>query len=173
MKKAKNNEKIIIVLAVALILLLGFILYSQSKPSTSTPQQINPSNETKLYLSKNLKFSIEVPANSQIEEKLTSLLIKINGQDIVISRSATNFQNINQYVETLSELNKIIITNKKVGQINGLESISGSIKSLNDPSKNDKTFFIYIDYWVYTISTSSESLFNILDQIARSFRYVP
>lgn len=169
MKKTKNNERIIIVLAVALMLLLGFVLYSQK--NTSMPQQATPVNQTKLYQSKNLKFSISLPINFTIKEMPGRITIENQDGTIYIDRNSTNFGNLKDYLQDLDSKNKVQILKEKNEIINGYQSNNRTIKFGSRDIQ--KTYSLYIDGWIYNIYSNSEDLFNDLDQIAQFFRYTP
>lgn len=173
MKKIKNNEKIIIALAVALILLLGLVLYSQSSPSTSTPQQINPSNEAKLYTSKNLKFSLQIPTLWRVTEDQTFTDLTSQDGKINVSRIATNFDNVNAYLADFDSKRTIKIASEEKMLINGYDSIKREERFIGGTIAEQKVYYIYIRGWIYSLSTSSKELYSDLDQIARSFRYIP
>ena len=70
------------------------------------------------------------------------------------------------YITDLHKKNKVGFTEQQVLSINGLSAIKGYV---ND----EKIYFIYAQYAVYTLSTREPSLYSDLDQIAQSFRYAP
>jgi len=40
------------------------------------------------------------------------------------------------------------------------------------PISEEKVYYIYVDNWIFTFSTSTPELYNDLDQTAQSFRYL-
>lgn len=171
MKKTKNNEKIIIVLAFALILLVGFVFYSQK--NTSMPQQATPVNQTKLYQSENLKFSIQVPVNYQIEDTGITVSLKSDKGEISISRNGTQFTNLTEYLKDFDQKRKLKIEEENKLSINGFEATSRIEEFTTGLPNRHKIYFIFVGSWGFSTSTTSEVLFADLDQIAHSFRYTP
>ena len=168
----KQKGKILIILFVVAILILGIAFYkSKSINPVPTPQPTNTAEQTKTFQSKNLKFNIDLPSKFEIQEKFTSLLLKSDNGEIVVSRVATNFDNLDSYIKDLSQKNKIEIMDNESKIINGLSSIVGRIKNVSTQELKDKIYFIYSEGWIYSLSTSSQSLYSDLDQIAKSFRY--
>jgi len=174
-----NKNLIILVLVVAMVILAVFILSLKSNKTSITPPvlqsntTVSSGEQTRIYKSKDLKFSVSIPSRFQVEEKFTTVFMKNVSGEILLSRVATNFENLNNYLDDLSKKNKILITDKKELTINQYDSIRGKIQysSLENPTKT--SYFIYVDNWVYSFSTSSPTLFDDLDQIAQSFRYTP
>ncbi len=170
---------------IALAIIFGFYFFqnysNKPTPKTSIPSATRSASnlasptsspsatQTKLYQSKNLKFSVVVPADFQPEEKLTTINLSKGNMYIQIARVAINYNNIQDYVQQLSKLNNFNLTQKESSVINGYHSIDGIIKSTGE----EKDYFILVDGWVFTISTNSRVLYNNLDQIAQSFKYIP
>lgn len=159
----------LIIITVVLIGIVGFrqlqkMPYSQlPSPSPSPTEKI-----FKNFESSTLKFKINIPYKSEVEEKATRVTIKFPNSDasIIINRGATNFGNLNDYVNNSQNNLKETIKDKNDFKINDLEALSGY-------TNNSKSYFIYVDNWIYIISTDSSPLYPDLDQIAQSFRYIP
>lgn len=177
----REKGNILIILAVVVALAVGSVIYfqlnsTQNSPSlrnsyiqsspSSIPASSNNAGQMKIYQSKTLKFRLNLPNEYQVEDKLGSVTISSDRGEIFIDRNGTNFENLEDYVIDLEDKNKYPLTSKKNLIINNLEAITGL-------GKNERIFFIYKEHFVYTISTTSKSLFNDLDQIAQSFRYTP
>lgn len=175
----KQQGNILIILAIIAALTTGAIIYFKSNSfstpqPTSTPRAATSSDgQIKTFQSKNLKFTINIPAYLQIEEKFTTVILKSNNTQIVLSRIATNFENLEDYLNDLSIKNKLVIEDREVKTINNLNSVTANIKASVNRDKNEKVYFIYVDNWIYSLTTDSESLYDDLDQIAQSFKYTP
>lgn len=171
----KQQGNVLIILVVVATLVVGLITYYnynrpiiQYQPSL-IPQPIatNSAVQTRTFKSSNvLKFSIELPAGYNAEEKLGSVTVSNNVDSIIIGQNGTNFDNLNDYIKNSKNNLERRITNRKDININGLESVSGSIDK-------EKTYFIYVDNNVYLLATKNPLLYLDLDQIAKSFRYTP
>ncbi len=179
MAKKLNKKTIIldlVILGVFLILGYYFVVKLVANSSYSLRQQTNNSNlnQAKTYASKTLKFTIDVPSQFQINERLTEVHLADNAkEEVIISRVGTNFSNIDDYMNDLSIKNKINREDVIKVNINGLNGIREIVKYPGGPQMGEKTYYIYSENWVYYISTNSESLFSDLDKIAQSFKYTP
>lgn len=171
--KHKQLEHKITLIVVLLVLLSFFLYLTTVKSLTQAPSPSANSYPTQTiainnYQSDLLNFSIDYPSTVRMElHDTTVTLFGTNSVDyIYISRASTNFENIQDYVEDLSVKNHFTVVDRIQYQQYGQDILTGIVD-------HDKTYFIYIDGWVYTISTSSPELYDELDQIARSFRYIP
>ncbi|MEK7518116.1 MAG: hypothetical protein AAB583_06260 [Patescibacteria group bacterium] len=177
-KKIKSNNSfqfLLIVFAGLLAILLIAVYFNKSSNNSYNQSQItNNSNGTKMYKSKTLKFTIDLPSKFQVEEKFTTVFMKnINGL-ISIERIGTNYTDLEGYLRDLESKNRILIANKEELKVNDLHGIRGTITHPISHNIDEKAYFIYVDKWmVFTISTSSPALFGDLDKIAQSFRYTP
>lgn len=167
----KNNIALRSILFVAISVLVLFFIYTNFY-SPSSPMS-NNTQQTKQFESKDLKFSISLPTFFIIEEKLNSIFLKANNGDITISRIATNFGGIEDYLIDFDSKRKIRVSNQEAMSISDYPTIKRTEIFLAGPIEKQKVYFIYVNGWVYSLSTSSEALFSDLDQIAQSFRYNP
>jgi len=114
-----------------------------------------------------MDFTIQVPANYAVEEKLGGVkIISNNNSEITIGFNSTNYDNLKDYYNNSPNRFNDRVKQKNDLEINGLQGI----KSLFE---DHVTYFIYTKNRVYIISTSFSSLYSDLDQIALSFRYTP
>lgn len=174
--KQSGNIKIILVIIATLA--IGVLIYYKSKPDTSSnstssysstnskAESTKSAEQTKAFQSKNMRFSINVPLDFATQEKFTTLILTKNDNEIKISRVATNFDNLEDYLVDLSNKNKFTVLDSKKLIINEFSSVQGNINQ-------ERIYFIYADSWVFSMSTTSEALFDDLDQIAKSFQYTP
>lgn len=179
----KQMSNILIILAIIVVLIAAGVLYFAFKPtsipnnspasSSKQPQATSKSSskEIKTYQSKKIKFSISFYRNFKIEENFNEVILNSNNGNVLIGRNGTNFPTIAGYVDDLSQKNHLKISQRTSLRIDGKDAVSGIISHAD--GIQEKTYFIYADNWVYTLSTSSEALYNDLDQIAESFKYTP
>lgn len=167
MKKKKLHISLTFVSVV--LVLLGVFLYYQTLRSYRKAVTETPKSPTgvigKRYYSELLNISIEVPYTYSLEEKYTDIILTRNNTQINISRVGTNFENINDYLDDLSIKNSYSYEEKQEYKRDNLHIVSALVHG-------DKVIFIYINNWVYTISTSSPELYEDLDHIAKSFEYL-
>jgi len=167
----KNNS--LIILAIVVVLVVGVVLSSKSNKTSITPPvsqsntTVGSKEQTRTFQSTStMKFAITVPVIYEIVEKFGSASINTGKGTISIGQNGTNFNNLKEYIKNSRNNLEARIVNRKELRINGLEAVSGNIGS-------EKTYFIYVENRVYSLSTSSPVLFPDLDQIAQSFRYTP
>ncbi len=183
MKRSAQKGNILIILVIIAALTAGVVFYLKSNsPTTPTTNYINPpttsqptstksAEQTKTFQSKTLKFTIILADNFQIEEKPGRVdLLNPNGK-AYIDRNTTNFSDINEYLKDLDMHNKVkIIENKQIA----INNYSANLRRITLGSgETQKVYTIFIDGWIYSIYSDSDSLYSDLDQIAKSFRYTP
>lgn len=178
MKKiTKNNFSVsLIVVILFSVVVVYFVLravnmYQPASSNLSLP--IGKQNSSQIFKSKNLKFTIDVPSKFRIEEKFTTVFLRNTLGEILVDRIGTNFSNIDDYLEDLSIKNKLLIEKKNKFLIDNYNSMNVVIKHPVSKDQDSKAYMIYVDYFIYTFSTTYPDLFDDLDQIAKSFRYSP
>jgi len=174
--KIKTNHGLIII--IVFIFLFGIVIYLATntnktyEPQTSTG--IASRSDAGNFKSKDLKFTITIPSLYTVKEGQTYVEVLLNGViafDIV--RNGTNFESLDTYLKDFDIKKQLtIVTDEKTLTINGHQSVS-RIETNTGSKIKQKLYYIYVDNWVYSVSTSSPSLFPDLDQIAQSFRYTP
>jgi len=173
MAKKRENKFLSFIVVVVLIVFAGviYIVVSSGNLYKNTPNNQQPSSQ--IYKSKNLKFSISVSANWQVQEDITFVDLISNKGKINISRIATNFNSVKDYLQDFDLKRSISIKKENEIKINNKESISRIEIFNGGPINKQKVYYVYTDNWVYAISTTPESLFDDLDKIAQSFKYGP
>lgn len=173
----KQKGNVIIILVIIVILVAGIILSFKSKSpltqSSPQPTATSTSVQTKNFQSKSLKFSIDIPPNLEVEERITNVIFKQATMELKIARNGTNFEELDDFLKDLATKNKMTISNKESLNINGLTAVKGTVKFPGGPTTGELTYYIKTDFAVYIISTANQPLFDDLDQIAQSFRYTP
>lgn len=172
MKKQPKNKNNLAILITVIVLVVAFVTVNKQNQSSTPPQTQVETNQIKTVYSKSLKFSIDVLSSSSITDAQTYLNITTNGKTIDIVRNGTNFSSLQTYLEDFDKKKIIIITNNESSIINNYQTVS-RIETNPNNELVQKVYYIYVDNWVYSLSTSSEVLFGDLDQIAQSFRYTP
>jgi len=178
-KKNRILSKNLIILIFAALALGVIFLYlvvnkNSISPSLSKFNIITRSgHEVKILKSNSLKMSVLVPSNYQTEEQITFVNLIAEKGKINISRIATNFNDITSYLKDFDSKRKITVASESYGSILDVNYVSRVEDFGDGPIEKQKVYFIYVDGWIYALSTSSESLFPALDQIAQSFRYNP
>ena len=163
---SKNKNLKTILVTTAVIVAGVFIFFNFGYLNNQSNISLNESQHTKTFQSSDvMDFSIIVPADYEVIEKLGSANIIADGENnILIGRNGTNFNNLDDYIKNSRNNLEPRLLKRESMIINGLETVSGVVN-------NEKIYFIYAQNVVYTLSTENESLFDDLDQIAQSFRY--
>lgn len=170
--KAKKNNSFQFLLIVLTGLLIIFLIVVYFNNSYNQSQITNNSSATKTYESENLKFGIKVPRSFSVKSSNTGVdLVRLEGS-IEIVRNGTNFDNLSDYISTFDARRNIVASEVKKISIDGRDVIS-RIVDLPEENIKKRSYYIYVDYSVYILSTSSSALFGELDKIAQSFKYTP
>jgi len=172
-KNIKINHGLITI--IVFIFLFGLVIYLLGNTNkTYVPQTSTAINtrDVKTYSSKSMKFSIDVPDRFHVSDAVDKLTLLDNNKEINIIRNGTDYENISDYIANFDARRNLIASETKRTFIDGNEALSRLVEFPEENSKQ-KSYYIYVDNWVYILSTSSESLFPALDQIAQSFRYNP
>ena len=162
-----KNTVILIILFSSLSVL--YLLYN-GKHTTQLSQSIstNPnSNEnTQSYMAPGEQnYEIEIPLEATIEIGTSSTQVVVGENTIVIIRNGTNFTNLDNYLADLDMQNLKDVRSKEPFIIDGYNFVSRDLGSA-------KQYYGYVEGWIYNFSTSSPELYDDLDQIAQSFRYL-
>lgn len=183
-----QSGKIILVLILLLLILGGAIYFFLPvfkkqqyieqvinylpQPSVQ-PQDANTSAEMKNYQSENFNISIKVPNIAQIEEKSSIIYINLPNGRLSIIKNGTNYEDIKLYYADLKNKNSLNPLSYAEGKINKYSYVVTTDEGAKEKSRVEKTYFLYSNNRVFSISTSDEALYPILDQIVESFEYKP
>jgi hypothetical protein len=112
-----------------------------------------------------LDISLIVPTIFSSEERFGTLTLSSSEGQISVSHNGTNHPDLTSHLsdsrnDLLARINEI-----ENFSINGYEAMSGMLEG-------KKYYFIYVDYAVYFLSTTSPELYDELDAIAQSFQYL-
>ncbi len=171
-KKKQLNIKFISFTLIAIIIIFGFLLdhsnFQKLKTTLLIPTEV--SIETSVIESKYLNFSVELPPEFQTVDETNQITINSQSGKISVNRNGTNFDNLDDYVSDFDTKRNLIFSDVEKISDSPYESIS-RIVEFPDQGVKQKSYYIYINNWVYIFSTTSEDLYDELDQIARSFKY--
>lgn len=178
-----QKGNLLILLAFMIVFVLGLIFlvnptnlnkfkndYSQRLSNPPIDSAVPSNSDSKDFRFDNLKFELKLFSTDTAKEGNAYIEIHRDGKIIDIVRNGTNHNSLNSYLNDSDTKKTIKILNQESMKINDYEAI---VRVETDQAKNQKAYYIYTDNWVYIISTNEESLFDDLDQIAKSFRYTP
>ncbi|MCL4390237.1 MAG: hypothetical protein M1484_02810 [Patescibacteria group bacterium] len=166
-----KNIALLIVIIFALGLGAFYLSRQQATPSPAAPATTNQ-QPTKTFQSKSLKFSVDIPQGFTAKENFTQLAISSSQGEILITRFGTNFSDVNAYIDDLFAKNKTQTLNKKTLQIDGLQWQSRVISYPGGPASGEYNYYVYVGNAVFDFSTSSPSLYPVLDQMVRTFKFL-
>lgn len=163
------------VIIVVLIVAAGYFVANQKTiPLGKSPSPSPMSQELKTFKSKIMKFTISVPSSFQVREEATFVDLEDKGAKINIGKNSTNSNDVNDYVKDFDEKRiGLEVEDQEALKIATLDVIKRIEKFIAGPIREQKIYYIYTENKVYSISTTAESLYDDLDQIAQSFRYIP
>jgi hypothetical protein len=126
---------------------------------------------TRDYSSENLEINIRVPDESEVKEMFTNISIAINGGEVLINRTGTNYPDIKGYFLDLKTKNRLNPKTYNELIINERDSVLATLEDPNDEANEQRSYFVYVNGWVYTFSTSEQKLNPILDEIVYSSKF--
>ena len=159
-KKSKTQRKVIITLVVLVIIFLSLFYLRNSLYS------FDLDNET--YKSDILNFMINLPANFKVSDTGITLVLKNSNGEVSIIRNGTQYDDLKSYLVAQDLDSNYVIQDVVNMKVDGLTVVART-ESYGD--KNIKFYYVYAPNSVYILSTSSEDLYDELDQIAKSFKY--
>ncbi|QQS38733.1 hypothetical protein IPM62_05100 [Candidatus Woesebacteria bacterium] len=172
------NKRILLALSIIVtsVLVFSFHLFDTNKNNEnniSPTREVSSGKETKTFTSSNvLNFSIVVPSEYDVTESVASVDIINSNNKISIIRNSTNHANLIDYLSYHDSLRNIENTLTIEEMIDGYES-AARISHYTDIDKHVKSYFIFINSDVYILSTEDEEMYEDLDRIAKSFKYLP
>lgn len=172
MIQKRENKFLHFIAIIVVVIFVGATIMALGSGNLYKNISNNQQTSNRIYKSKTLKFSLLIPNKSDVVEGQTYVDITINGFLLDIVRNGTNFKSLKEYVKDFDTKKRISVSEEKSSTINGYQSIS-RIEENIATSKKQKIYYVHVDNWVYSLSTSSEELFDDLDQIAQSFKYTP
>lgn len=164
------------------LIFIGYFFYNvyQNNFSKSKKIVVNQTNKSGNTVQKggkfssySMNFSVEVPSELTVSENLQHVEFRKDKDFIGLDRiDASNFNTLDKYLEDSDIKNKLKATPSlyKKLEINGNPAV---IRTEVRGGVIVRICYIFVDGWVYGFSTSSESLYSDLDQIAQSFKYTP
>lgn len=151
---------------VGIIILSTSIVYINNRQNSPLEKATNQ-QQTKTYKSnETMDFTIEIPSDFKVDDQTINVTFSKDEGTIIITRSATEEENLSKYLANRPDRIEIYLKNKENLKIGMFDAISASYNKKH-------IYFIFVDGYVYSFSTDSDSLYSTLDQIAQSFRYTP
>lgn len=158
--KVKSNKSLFLAAIIVVLIVFG-VLISQSR-----------SEKTKAFQSSEvMDFSISVPADFEVSERFGSVTVDADKKGkIAINRNGTQFKDLGSYIANFDSMRKLTSSDTKKFTVDGHDTLARTVK-FPDQNYSQRSYYLYIDNVVYIFSTSSEELYDELDQIAKSFKY--
>ena len=124
-----------------------------------------------------MKIAFVVRPEWEVSSANILVTMRNGDESMSISRSATNSDNIVDHFAILDEaaVQNNFINNLKDREFLNLGDYDAYLlfkNNIESSSPERKIYFIYADHYIFQISTDSPDLYDDLDQVAMSFRYL-
>ena len=165
-----KRGNIFIILAIIATLAFGATYYynlSVSKQNTN----FKTKESFKTYSSQSMGINIDVNQKFTINDQSSRILLSNTDGEVIISRAGTQFNDLDSYLKDFDLKNHTQILSEEDLKIDSLHTKKRKVSI--DGNLNESYYKIFTGTRVYTLSTSSEALYDDLDQIAKSFKYIP
>lgn len=175
--KKKNKAKNIwlgVIIFIALIIVVYLIAPANLQKFTNNKIEYsqNGTSEATTFESKYLKFRINLASKFHATDETSRIIVTSPLGEIYVNRDGTQFNDLEGYINDFDNSTTLNFQEDERSVINGYNARARIIEE-NNLENREKIYFIYIDNYIYMISTKEEVLFDDLDQIAKSFRYTP
>ncbi|MBI2442628.1 MAG: hypothetical protein HYV40_01825 [Candidatus Levybacteria bacterium] len=174
--KAKKMSAVFITIIIVIFTLLIFTKFFGTRfyqNSDYINSKVSIEDESAIYSSPTLNINFTLPSGFTPEEQINRVILTSKNGQIVVEKINTNFDNLNNYLVDISKKNNLEVVESDSLMVDG---VSVKKVQVRNPRSNvvESWYLFYPTEWtIYTLSTNSESLYDDLDQIARSFRYIP
>lgn len=168
MKKQKQHKNITFLGIIILILLLSAVAWLASSPGKKPESIITKSEEVERFTSENLEIAFDTKTPVLMKDLLISVILDYDGKEILISRSASAYDTLEEHLSNLIELNQLNVKERKDITVNGSPAV---ILFTDSMGVDHPTYFVMKEEWVYSMSTLHPELFDDLDMIAKTFSY--
>lgn len=161
----KKYQKIFIALVVVGLITMVAQMF---RPKAQVP--VNESLLKKIS-SQNLQFEAELSSDDvyAISDTATFYQLTFGDKSVTLSRNATNQLGVREYLTESDDRKKTL----EVIDTKPIITVAGEwvLRSESYPDASSKVAYLWTNNWVYSISTSSPSLYDEVEEIAKSFRY--
>lgn len=176
MKRLKPSEMKMSVYDILLILLIlmiigGFLVLRVGRDESPRAKIRTEQANSYMYTSPLLHISLLLGNEFAVKEGNNNLTFSSEQGTIVMTRTATNFSTAKEYVDYIASQNKFENYTSTPFSMHGLDSVL--VENKTNDGKSYRTYLLYVDHWIYSIETTSSSLYAAQDAMADSFRYIP
>lgn len=175
-KKSTSNSKantilVVCVFSVLIVVFFLFYYFNQHRISASFLTSASPivKENSQEFVSNVLGFSVIIPEGFLVKSKVTTVVIYQGGSKLSINRVANNFNNLTDHINTLKRNNKLTFRNLVKSESSNPEEM---IIDIIEGDVIEKSYFIYFSPWVYSISTTEPELYDELEEVVASFKYL-
>lgn len=176
--KQKGWSKILLILVISLI--TGILLYLYKSKIINFTKDIDTqgiinrnTDINQEFTSVYLKFNLKIPNNFTGVDEPSRIALATQEGSVYIIRNGTQYKDLDTYLSNFDKNTKLNVIKDEKLLINGYQARLRVFDDTDVAQSKEKIYFIFIDNFVYKLSTTYESLFDDLDQVAQSFRYIP
>ncbi len=172
MKLSKNFYKLLLFIFTVVVVLSYLFFYRNFINQVFPKQNKNSQQDRQYFESPHWNFSIVIPKEYTIKEASSYIDLYKSDKKINISKNGTNFNNVKDYLDEFDRKRALIVNSLSEFKIDGYDGIVREEVFENLKIKQ-KVYYIYLNSSVYTFSTESTDLYTDLEQIVKSFEYLP
>lgn len=166
----KNHHNVAVILLLGIILLFVLLIFSFYKGEKQKSTNITELS-TSDYISTNMNFLISYPVFFELNDNGTLVILTNDEGVIEIIRNGTDGESLTEYLNTFDSRRNIEISSQNTTTINN-EDVIVREEFFPNSNKEQKAFYISANNAIYILSTTSPELYDELDQVAQSFRYI-
>lgn len=170
MMHPKNHHNVAVILLLGIILLFVLLIFSFYKGEKQKSTNITELS-TSDYISTNMNFLISYPVFFELNDNGTLVILTNDEGVIEIIRNGTDGESLTEYLNTFDSRRNIEISSQNTTTINN-EDVIVREEFFPNSNKEQKAFYISANNAIYILSTTSPELYDELDQVAQSFRYI-
>lgn len=161
------------ILLILLIIMIigGFLVLRVGRDESPNAKIRTEQAKSYMYTSTPLRISVLIGNEFAVKDGNNNLTLSSDQGTILITRTATNFPSAKEYVDYIASQNKFEDFTSTPFSMHGLDSVLVENNMKDD--KNYRTYLVYVDHWIYSIETTSSSLYSAQDAMADSLRYIP
>lgn len=172
MSKKLNKNRIALTLFALFLIGAYALLFKQSARLAVIKLPSSLTEQSNTYTSEVLDISFLVPEGFEIEEIQPVVYLRSDKGEVSITKNNLDMNDFGLFIEQYDERRNINVLSSIKLKINGYQSYK-RVMQFSGIDRIQKSYFIFPDQWVvYTLSTTSPELYDDLEEIVQSFKYL-
>ncbi len=172
----KKNEQLLIIyltlfFLITIICISLFVKKNKQKQNIESKNNIPTSVQEERFISNTNKISIIRISPYFYQELDGGIIIKKEQGEILIGKSNLDFPFLDDYLKDLDK--KYKIKDKNIFKVNNLNAVKVVFANPNRQGYLETTFYIVKDNILFSIEGSNEQVYEDMEKIVHSFKYLP